>query len=660
MNRNENIIGTTRTAGAVAALIVFASAFTVYMPALSGEFLAWDDVALIVENNDLRQGLGLELFKWAYTTAFLKVWTPLTLVSFAVDYRLWGLNPWGFHLTNNVLHALNSLLVFAVSRRLVMLGYGRDDAPARARALVTAFVAGLIFALHPIHVESVAWIAERKDVLFAFFYLLGLLCYARYAAAESKRIVFYSLAVVFAFASASSKPMAVTFPLVLLVLDFFPFRRMAGRFDWRRAASVLVDKLPFAAVSLFATIVMFEVNRGGGVFKAAIRVPVDKTALTAIAGYVFYLYKFIWPVDLLPLYPHLLWNKSFFIGGVGGVVILAAVSAYAIASVRKRPYVAAAWFFYCATLLPTAAMHFAADRYAYISIAAPALLLGLLASTAVGRPAPVKAASIAVALATLAALSSLTVRQSRIWHDDLSLWDYQLTTFRSAFYGGHSIALVNRANAYMKRGRLKEALADFNLAVSKNPTDEKAWFGRGVVHLMNGNGEAALNDLTKAVELNPKYDEAYSQRGLILLRLKNDAAGALRDFDRAVEIDPRPAAHWFNKASALAILGDFNRAELDFGRALELAPGNARAYFNRGDVRAAMGDYSGAEADFSSALRLDPNNAAAMAGRGDVNALLGRYAEAAADYEAALVRSPYDKETRARLARINLKLGRGK
>ncbi len=253
MNMEKGING--KLTVLITALIVAAVTFFVFLPSLQNEFLNWDDNKLITDNYHIRS-LDLNTVKWAFTNVGLTTWHPLVFISFAVDHAIWGLDSWGFHLTNNILHSLNALLVFMLVYWLVNIaGRGNEEEGRNELALVTGVVTALLFGLHPMRVESVAWVTERKDVLYAFFYLLGILAYLGYASSERRRIRFYVVSVIFFVMSLMSKPMAVTLPAVLLILDYYPLRRIYSGMGMDRIRVVAFEKIPFFLLSVLMSVV---------------------------------------------------------------------------------------------------------------------------------------------------------------------------------------------------------------------------------------------------------------------------------------------------------------------------------------------------------------------------------------------------------------------
>ena len=315
--KGERTIIKKHTAGYFLAVFVALMALFVYLPSLQNGFVTWDDNNYIYRNPDI-QSLNYTFLKWAFLDFHISNWHPFTWISHAIDYAVWGLFPLGHHLTNIVLHAINSFLVVLLIIRL--LDCARDTKTITAETegllsdkgmLIAAGMTGLLFGIHPIHVESVAWVSERKDLLYAFFYLLSLLAYIRYLEEERKAFRHmtilspfssrsYMIAVVFFVLSLLSKPMAVTLPVVLLVLDWYPFERLA-RHKW---TFVLSEKIPFFLLSLASSIITVQAQRLGESIKSFTAVPLTSRILVGLKALMDYLTHMIVPVDLSPFYPY--------------------------------------------------------------------------------------------------------------------------------------------------------------------------------------------------------------------------------------------------------------------------------------------------------------------------------------------------------------------
>ena len=363
-----------------------------YARCLGNEFVNYDDGDYVEGNSQVQSGVTLSGAEWAFTTGHASNWHPLTWLSHMLDCQIYGLKPWGHHLTNILLHAVNTLLLFLVLRRMT------------GKLWPSAFVAAL-FGWHPVHVESVAWISERKDVLSAFFWLLTMGAYARYAeefkVQSSKYKVYYGLALLLFMLGLMSKPMVVTLPFVLLLLDFWPLKRIAdSRFtiyetkpksqaqsDGVSIPRALLEKLPFLALAVGSSVATFLVQRQGGAVASIDNLTIGQRLANAVVSYLRYVGKMIWPTDLSVLYPHPGNWPVWLIAA--SVIFLIGVSVWSGLIYRRRPYITVGWFWFVGTLVPVigvvqVGVQSMADRYLYVPGIGLSIMVAWGASELVG------------------------------------------------------------------------------------------------------------------------------------------------------------------------------------------------------------------------------------------------------------------------------------
>jgi Tfp pilus assembly protein PilF len=587
-------------------LFIAVLTFLVYAPALDNNFVNWDDPDYVYENLYIRS-LDVQFLTWIFSTFHMQNWHPLTWLSHGIDYALWGLNPMGHHLTSIVLHVLNTVIVILLARRLINERYPeRSISPTpleyEKSSVCAALVAGLLFALHPIHVESVAWVAERKDVLCAFFYLLSLLAYINYASTVQKKTKLNYMLSLFLFILAlMSKPMAVTLPFVLLILDIYPFERLTMRYAFSRHRKVLVEKIPFLIFSgaMIAIAVCAQSKE-----IASFDVPPWERIAVACKSLVFYLYKLVWPTNLAPLYPYPS-NISFFsFPSIASLFFVAGITALCIWFWKRQKVFLVVWLSYIVILLPVLGIikvgqQAAADRYMYLPSIGSFILIGLAVSrlwdhvTSNGKRLMLKKVfALAITVVMVSVIAILTFGQIKIWSDSVTLWSRELE-----FYDIPT-AHNNRGNAYVTLGKYQEALEDYNAALRLDPDFAKAYVNRGVVW-------------TQTQEYNK----------------------ALHDFDAALDLGLEDSSIYFNRANAFKALGSYERALEDYTRALLLNPDNVDAYNNRGTTYMKLTNIERAIEDFSSALVLDPENDKAYANRGIAFEQQGSYERALEDYQ---------------------------
>ena len=594
------------------ALLVLV-AFIAFLPTLDNGFVHWDDDANFLGNENYR-GLGPSQLRWMLTT-FLPGghYIPLTWLTFGIDYVLWGMNPTGYHLTNLLLHIASVVVFYAVAVRLVAaVAPATGTVPARLGGVLAA----LFFAAHPLRVESVAWVTERRDVLCGLFYLLAVLTYVRTCEAGSEdglwRHRSYWMAVGCAALALLSKSMAVSLPVVLLVLDIYPLARLGGQTGWRgvRAWRVWLEKIPFVLLSGAASVMaVMAMTRNQAI------VPIDKLRLidrAAVSVYslVFYLWKTVVPFNLSPLYalPERVEPLSW--PYLGATAIAAALSVVAVWRRRQWPGLLAVWVSYIAILLPVLAIvqagaQLAADRYTYLASLGWALLVGgvLAGWWARGTARRVQARrSVILAVAALAVtggLSALTWRQARVWHDTSTLWSYALATAPSP-------------------------IAHYNL---------------GVFLLGRGEVPSAVDHFREALVLQPSYGAAHNNLGVAFAQ-QGDLVKATAHFRQAVVIDPDDGQAQGNLGNALARQGDLREAATHLHRALAINPRDAEAHKNLGNVLAQDGRLDDAVREYQEAVRINPGDPEAYANMGMAFSRQGRRREAIEQFRQALAIQP--------------------
>jgi protein O-mannosyl-transferase len=564
----------------------------------------YDDNDYVTKNSHIQNGISIEGIRWAFTATHAANWHPLTWMSHMLDVQLFGLNPRGHHLTNLFFHIANTLLLFLVLNRMT-------------KALwQSAFVAAL-FAIHPLHVESVAWVAERKDVLSTFFWMLTLEAYLYYVESpEPKR---YLLVLVLFAIGLMAKPMLVTLPFVLLLLDYWPLKRFGQRivapegeqpagpkYHWASIRPLIWEKTPLFVLAALSSIVTYVVQQQAGAVVSIEAIPLIGRVSNAFVSYTFYIDKMIWPIDLAVLYPHPgLWPLWLVVGA--GLPIIAATITV-ILKAQSFPYLAVGWLWYVGTLVPVIGLvqvgiQTRADRYSYIP------LIGLFIIAAWGFPEIIKKWRYRKeALASLSALSllcllALTWTQAGYWKNSLSLFDHTLkVTDRN------SIMYNNRGLIYGNLGNYTRAIEDFDKAIEIDPKYAKAHINRGLAYDNLGNYTRAIEEFDRAIEIDPKFSMTYYHRGIACGKLGNHAL-AIENLDKAIEINPKYAIFYYSRGMAYGKLGNHSRAIVDFDRAIEIDPKFLLAYYNRGMAYGNLGRYEQAYEDLKTAAILGSEDA---------------------------------------------------
>ena len=527
-------------------LLLFALTLVVYSQVYNYAFLSFDDNQGLLGNRQVRDGFSWSGIAWAFTTGYASNWFPVTWFSHMLDFQLFGLDPGWHHLTNVLIHAVSAVLLFALLKRMTGRVWG------------SAFVA-FVFALHPLHVESVAWVSERKDVLFAFFWFLTTWLYLDFV--ERRTIGKYLLVVAAFCLGLMSKQMIVTLPFTLLLLDAWPLKRTGVRI-------LIVEKVPLVGLSIAASAIAFLAQRKGGAVQSFASMPLAARAANAAIAYVIYLANFFWPTGLAFFYPYParwpVWEVAL------AVIAIGVVSVLAVIAYRTRPYLAVGWFWYLGTLAPVIGLiqvgrQARADRYTYIPLIGISIMLAWAGAEL--KKGPVKLVAIAACLFWAA----MTWMQIPYWKD--------------------SAALYNRAIAVTDANYL----AHLNL---------------GVDLAAQGDYQKALRELYTSIEENPDQAHARNSLGGVLYTVgRKDEA--IEQFTQAIRLEPQDAEPHCNLGNALVDAGKVDDAIRELNTALRLNPGMANAYFGLGRALVAEKRPQEAVTYFLEALRINPNFAQA-------------------------------------------------
>src|SRR5213594_3172400 len=613
--------------------------FATFLPALHNQFVNWDDDKNFLENPHYR-GLGWTQLSWMWTT-HLGHYIPLTWMTFGLDYLLWGMNPLGYHLTNLLLHAANAVVFFFVARRILTLALPGPSERGHALA-VSAGVAALVFAIHPLRVESVAWVTERRDVLSGLFYLLTILGYLRDCEPGKRGRGWYWLSVALFGCALLSKSMAVSLPIVLLILDVYPLRRLGGSLGWwsEPARRVYVEKIPFVLLAAAAS--ALAVRAQSLVHSMA---PLDQLSVPArlavsAYGLSFYLWKMIVPSNLSPLYERPLTVDPWAMPFVLSYGLVLATTGIALALRRRVPGLSAAWSAYVVVLLPVLGIvqigsQIAADRYTYLASLGWAILAGAglgsswrtSSRSRTGTPTALPLAGIATGV--VVALGVLTWSQAQVWHDSERLWTHALAT------GYDSVAAQNNLGRQLVgQGKPAEAIEHFQQALRIRP-DADAHNNWGLALAQQGKPAEAIEHFREALRIKPVLAEAHNNWGMAL-DLQGKLAEATEHFQQALRSKPDYAEAHYGWAGALLAQGRPTEAIEHFQQALRIKPDYADAHNNWGVALAQQGKPAEAIEHFQQALRIKPDYAEAHNNLGMVLTQQGKPAEASEHFQQAL------------------------
>ena len=612
-------------------LLLGAVRLITFWPQTGHDFISYDDSFYLTANTHVQQGLTWASVEWAFRTGDAGNWHPLTWLSHLLDVQLFGLKPGWHHLTSLLFHAANGVLLFLLLQRMT------------GAAWRSAFVAAL-FALHPLHVQSVAWAAERKDVLSAFFFMLTLLAYARYAEAQSPKSkvqgrepevqgsrfevqgsklpasFFYVLSLFLFPLGLMSKPMLVTLPFVLLLLDYWPLQRwQSAPCNLKPSARkfhpsslilypLLLEKLPFFALSAASCVVTFVAQKGGGAVVPVAVLAFPQRLANAIVAYAAYLEKTLWPEHLAVLYPF---------GGevpIGVLIVsgamLVAVTAWVAWCAQSRPHLAVGWLWFLGMLVPViglvqVGMQRMADRYTYLPLIGVFVMVAweMPERTARWLSPKVLAAVASLVLVTCIAASS---RETSYWKDDEHLFGRALEVTPDNY-----VALVNYGGALQKRGELAEAIRKFTAAVALAPELDPARCGLGTALVAQGRYDEAANQFARVLQLQPDQVVALMQLGMVRSR-QGRLAEAAELFSRVLRLHPEDAGAHNNLGNVLARQGKDEEAVRQFEETVRLKPDHAGALNNLAISYKKLGRIAEAIAHYREAIRLQPESVEAI------------------------------------------------
>jgi tetratricopeptide (TPR) repeat protein len=626
------------------SIALVAATAVVYAPVRQHEFVNFDDPQYVGENPAVSDGLTGHGVRWAFTTGQAGNWHPLTWLSHMADVERHGLDAGGHHLTSLLLHVASTLLLFGVLHGLT-------------GALWRSAVVAALFAVHPLHVESVAWVAERKDVLSALLFFLTVWAYVRYV--RRPRWTSYAVASVLFALGLMAKPMLVTLPFVLLLLDWWPLGRARVPSARRR---LLLEKLPLLGLALASSIVTLLVQQRAGAVKGFDALPLARRLANAVIAYVAYMAQTLWPTRLAAIYPY----PSSIPGGrvAGALAILAAASLLAIRAARRYPYVPVGWFWYLGTLVPVIGLvqvgsQPMADRYTYIP------LVGLFMVVAWGVPDLLarwahRDLALGVAAALVIAGCTIAAReQVRYWRNSTALWEHAI-----AVTAENHRAQASLAHALAKQGRLDDAIEHYFEALRIKPGYAEAHNNLGLALADKGRAGEAIGHYFEALRALPDYGEAHNNLG-VALTAEGRRGEAIRHFSEALRIDPAVAESHNNLGVALAREGRLDEAIRQFSEALRLRPAYAEAqknlavaYNGIGAALADQGRAGEAIARYSGALRLRPDLVDARANLGRALAGQGRVDEAIRELQEAARLEPRDADLQYDVAVLLARKGR--
>jgi protein O-mannosyl-transferase len=642
--------------------------FVAFLPTLQNGFVNWDDEAFLLDNPHYR-GLGWEQLRWMFTTCYLGSCMPLNYVTYGLDYVIWGMSPVGYHLSSLLIHATNAVLFYFVCLRLLRLAVSDLTASRQPPIRLAAGTSALLFSLHPLRVEVVAWTLGREIAVAGFFFFLTLLCYLKATEREStemRRWRWMSAAWFLYAMSLLGKEVALTLPFALLVLDFYPLRRLGGsqgRWFGSPVRRVWWEKIPFLLIAVVAGVKAVLAKEQSGTLYNVSSYGLLPRFAQVLYSLAFYPWKTLVPVGLSPLYPlHPftgIWNPPLLLSGIS-VFVLTLVCFIAR---RRWPAGLAIWFFYAILLIPVSGIvafgpYRAADRFSYLPCLGWATLAGAglfwCWKFCVTRGVSIRTVVLTQSLTLLVfvVLGALTWNQTQVWKDSETLWRHALALEEKSSFAHNDLGLV-----LAERGALDEAINEFRRAVAIDPAFVEAHTNLGHFLALQGSRQEAIGQLRRALQIDPTFPNAHNTLGNILAD-KGELDDAIGHFRKALQKNPELAMTHYNLGRALAKRGDPAEAMVHYRRALEIDPGDADVYNNLGLLLLSQGSPGRAMEQFQQAVRVNPGYAKAYFNLGNLYAQQDRLEDAVLNFQQALRIQPGVPEIHENLARTLARQGK--
>jgi tetratricopeptide (TPR) repeat protein len=638
------LIGRERRRSFVLGALLFLLVAGVFLPAVTHDFITYDDPVYVTQNAHVTGGLTPENVAWAFKSTEASNWHPLTWLSHMADCQLFGLRPWGHHLTSVLLHALNALILFVALRRMT-------------GALWRSLLVAALFGLHPLHVESVAWISERKDLLCAAFWMLALWAYAARAGAlrECRRgaWAYYGLTLLLFALGLMCKQMIVTLPCVLLLLDYWPLGRWHGSSGAARWALV-AEKIPFFALGAAASMVTLFAQGGGEAVATTEDFPLPVRVSNALISYCRYLGKCLVPAKLAVFYPFFaeqppIWEP------VLAATLLAAITVAAAVLVKPRPYLLIGWLWFAGTLVPVIGLvqvggQSMADRYSYVPLIGVFVMAVWGAADAADHWQVGRAARGVAAAAVVAALGVLTARQLTFWKDGAALFRHAIAVTENNW--------VAHANLYatLSKSSGTEATAEFRETVRILAAFAETHVKKGdELERVPGHSQDAIKEYRTAVRVMPDLAGPHLSLGAALAKTPVHVPEAIDEFREAVRLRPDLAEAHYDLGIALSgTPGGQTEAVSEYETVVTLEPDNFRAHYNLAFLLSRIpGRQNEAIAEYEAVIRLRPDNYQAHFNLGlALMGVPGRGGDAVAEFEAALRAKPDLARAREMIERL--------
>ena len=658
---------------AVVCFLLVLLPLLIFWRATFNGFVDYDDGDYVTGNKQVQAGLTATGIKWAFTTGHASNWHPLTWISHMLDCQLFGMQTGGHHFTSVLLHVINGVLLFVLLNKMT------------GALWRSAFIAGL-FALHPLRVESVAWVSERKDVLSTLFWLLTTIFYVRYVeqtrVQNGKAKVNYALALLFFALGLLSKPMLVTLPFALLLLDFWPLWRATGD-GWRVAkeekpkqpvkkaatppapiaveptiaptkwSRLILEKVPFLLLAITSSVITFLVQKEGGAVSNALTFP--ERIANAVISYCRYLYKLFWPEKLSVLYPHPGHWPTWQI--TGATIILIAISAVAVMQLKRRPYLFSGWFWFIGTMIPVigivqVGIQSMADRYTYVPMIGLTMALTWLFCEWFEKSPDPKLLSKFSSVTVLTACAGLTFKQIGYWKNTETLFSHAVKATKDNY-----LAYNNLGFYLSNRGRMDEAIKNYRESVKIKPNYEEAHNNLGHALAEKGFHNEAIVEYELALKTKPDLIEAHNNLGNALSEAGR-VDDAIREYNYVLERKPDHVDANNNLGVALAMQGKLAEGIKHLEKALKINPNSASAHSNLGNAYAVQQKNDEAIMHYRAALALNPDDAKTHNNLGNVLVAQGKLDDAVDHYRTALKLQAENPEAHLNLGIALSRLGK--
>jgi Flp pilus assembly protein TadD len=540
-------------------LVLVVATLFVYWPATGHGFISLDDPEYVTANAHVQGGLTWDNIKWAFSHPVTGNWHPITIISHMLDYQMFGLKPWGHHLTSILLHAINTGLFFLLLRQLT---------GATWRSLVVA----TLFGLHPLHVESVAWVAERKDVLSVFLGLLTLMAYSSYAVGRPGKKIFFGLALLSFALGLMCKPMLVTIPFLMLLLDYWPLRRFeveGSRFGVRKFGRLVVEKIPFFALTVAVCVTTYLVQQHAGAMNSLGPITAGNRLEHVLVSYFDYLRELFWPVNLAIYYPYPdHWPMSEVL--CGGALLIS-ISWLCIVHRARHPYLLTGWFWFLGTLVPVIGLvqvgaQAMADRYTYLPYVGLFIMIVWGAYEVAMRWRYRQYVLGAAGCATILACAGITRHQLGYWQNNVTLYRHAVAVTDDNYYMHYFLGV-----ALFNEGKLDDAIGEYQEAIRIKPDYAAEHYDLGNAMALSGQITNAIAQYQEAIRLKPDYDQAFHGLGTVLGRMgqTDEAIIACRE---AVRLKPDNAQYHYDLGIILLIANQADGAIAELQEAIHIKP----------------------------------------------------------------------------------------